>query len=81
MTTEKATARTVRDSMHEDMRSAFRWGSFGINGDEPQKVRFLKDLSPDHIYNIVRTQHQLDMATRMMFVRELVYRLENKCLI
>ena len=70
----------VRDSMHKEVRGLFKWGSFGKDGGEPLKSILLKDLSPDHIYNILRTQEQLDKATKMLFVRELVYRLENECL-
>ena len=71
----------LRNKNHKVLRGVFRWGSFGRDGDESKTVRFIKDLSPDHIFNILKTQTHLDERQREMFVEELVYRLENKCLI
>ena len=69
----------LRNKHHDYLRGAFRWGSFGRDGDEPKTVRFIKDLSPDHIFNILKTQTHLTTEQREMFVEELVYRLENGC--
>ena len=69
----------LRNPHHKEVRELFRWGSFGREGNEPKKVRFLKDLEPDHIYNILHTQTHLSRVQQLMFVEELVYRLENKC--
>ena len=60
---------------HESLRQRYRWGSFGKNGDEGKKVRHLQDLSTNHIYNILRTQH-FSLEQRDMFVLELCYRIE-----
>ncbi len=38
---------------HERIRQTERWGSFGRNGDEPLTHRFIKDLSDDHLNNII----------------------------
>jgi hypothetical protein len=67
----------LRNEDHSILRENFRWGSFGRNGDEPKQVRFIKDLTPDHIFNILKTQTHLNKEQREMFVEELVYRLEN----
>jgi Mor family transcriptional regulator len=44
-------------SGHEEIREVYRWGSFGKQWDEGKKVSILKNLSNNHIYNILRTQH------------------------
>ena len=69
----------LRNKNHEVIRGVFRWGSFGRDGDEEKLVRYLRDLSPDHIFNILKTQTHLAEHQREMFIEELVYRLENKC--
>ena len=38
---------------HEEIRQTEKWGSFGKNGDEPLKYRLIKDLSDDHLKNII----------------------------
>lgn len=38
---------------HEEIRQTQQWGSFGKNGDEPLKYRLIKDLSDDHLNNII----------------------------
>lgn len=58
---------------HESLRDTYKWGSFGKQGDEGMKIILLKDLSTNHIYNILRTQH-FSAEQRDMFVLELCYR-------
>ena len=62
---------------HERLRGTYRWGSYGKEGDEPRKIRYLKDLSVNHIYNILRTQ-LFPAEQRDIFILELCYRLEDK---
>jgi hypothetical protein len=62
---------------HKLLRQQFHWGSFGKQGDEPKKTRHLQDLSTNHIYNILRTQH-FSTEQRDMFVLELCYRIGEK---
>lgn len=38
---------------HEIIRNTVKWGSYGKNGDEPLTERFIKDLSDDHLQNII----------------------------
>lgn len=58
---------------HEKVRSDFTWGSFGKKGDGDLSTSLLKNLSTNHIYNILRTQH-LNKGVHDMFVMELCYR-------
>ena len=62
---------------HEEVRKTYRWGSYGEQGDDPMSVNLLKDLSTNHIFNILRTQC-LEMRTHTMFVAELCYRIEGE---
>ena len=78
MVSEFMKAQEFDFSEHESLRQRYRWGSFGKQGDESKRVRHLQDLSTNHIYNILRTQH-LPQEQRDMFVLELCYRAEMHC--
>ena len=58
-------------------RENFSWGCRGINGDQPLKRVLLKDLSNEHITNIVNTQVHLPDYMVDLFVEELLYRADN----
>lgn len=62
------------DSSHEEQRDAFKWGSRGKNGDEELSYIALKDLSTDHIGNIIRTQKQIQDYVLELLQKELEYR-------
>ena len=38
---------------HILLRTTVRWGSFGVNGDEPLTYRLICDLSDSHLNNII----------------------------
>lgn len=57
----------------EIVREEFKWGTFGKEGDKFTKKK-LKDLSNEHINNIIKTQHQLSKDRIEMFKKELKYR-------
>ena len=38
---------------HSELRETQRWGSYGKNGNEPLTTRFIKDLSDEHLENII----------------------------
>lgn len=66
---------------HEEIRKTKQWGSFGKNGDEPLKYRLIKDLSDEHLYNIIKfiedlfiTQNQTFSETYPMMCNEKEYR-------
>lgn len=63
----------VGDDFHH-IRSAFCWGTRGVNGDQPLKYVPLKDLDIDHIQAILDTQFQIPQYIRDQFVAELVFR-------
>lgn len=41
------------DSPHEEIREVFTWGTRGVNGDQPLQYKLLKDLTTDHVKNII----------------------------
>lgn len=38
---------------HAELRRVNRWGSFGKNGDQPLKYRYIYELSDSHLANII----------------------------
>lgn len=38
---------------HEEFRGIFEWGTYGKNGDEPLRYIKLKDISDNHLDNII----------------------------
>lgn len=38
---------------HEEYREIFQWGTYGKNGDEPLRFIKLKDISDNHLDNII----------------------------
>ena len=64
-------------SPFEEQREAFKWGSYGKNGDEELHYIALKDLSTEHICNIIRTQKQIPGYVLELLQKELEYRKED----
>lgn len=62
------------DDPHKTLREVYTWGSYGVDGDQPLKVKPLKDLDKDHIDAIIRTQKQLPEHIIQLFKNELDYR-------
>lgn len=48
-----------------------KWGTYGLNGNEPLKHVLLKDLTDDHIKAILRTQNHIGRFIRRRFKGEL----------
>lgn len=65
------------DEDHMEVRENFLWGTFGPNGDQPMKKVAIKNLTTDHIQNIIRTQFHLQEHIQNMFRRELTYRVST----
>ena len=61
---------------HEVIREAFKWGTYGRDADQPMKLVLLKDLTPDHIFNIIEFCKPQG-ALRAAFFAELKYRLDH----
>ena len=43
----------MKDTNFEELRYLFKWGTKGINGDEPLRTVRLKDIEYDHLVNII----------------------------
>lgn len=56
------------------IRSAFCWGTRGLDGRQPLKYVPLKDLNTDHIEAILDTQDQVPQFIRDQFFLELEFR-------
>lgn len=59
----------------ETVRHYFRWGSYGKNGDEDLHWIRLKDMTDDHIKNILKNVKTIYAG---LFLRELQYRIEKE---
>ncbi len=47
------------------IRDAFLWGTYGPNGDQDLTYVLLKNLSDNHIENIIRTQNLTDYLLKI----------------
>jgi len=59
----------------EKLREELTWSSYGKDGTEPLKLTKFKDLSTNHINNIVKTQYHSKYVK--VLIRELEYRDKN----
>ena len=59
---------------HELIRKFFKWRSYGKSGNEPARDTALKDLTDNHIQNILLTQVNLDVTVKWIFCNEQEYR-------
>ncbi len=50
------------------VRSELVWGTFGKQGDQPCKVRFLDDLETEHLENILITQKHISQVYSLVIV-------------
>ena len=62
------------DDKHEVIRKVFKWRSYGKSGNEPARDTALKDLTDNHIQNILLTQANLDATVKWIFCNEQEYR-------
>lgn len=62
------------DEDHMELRELYPWTSYGIDGLQLPKTQVIKDLTTDHIENILKTQIHLQKHVLNMFRRELTYR-------
>lgn len=64
---------------HDMIREIFQWGTYGKSGNEPLKYIYLKDISDNHLMNIIAhlcSQVGNDRTLRLM-QNERVYRSLN----
>ena len=62
------------EDKHEVIRKVFKWRSYGKSGNEPARDTALKDLTDNHIQNILLTQVNLDATVKWIFCNEQEYR-------
>lgn len=65
------------DEDHGQVRELYLWTSYGPTGFDPPKTQPIKDLTTEHIENIIRTQTHFPEHVKNMFKRELAYRTLN----
>ena len=62
----------------ELQREAFVWGTYGKDGKQKKTYTALKDMSDDHIWNILLTQAHINGTyVEELFENELEYRIVN----
>lgn len=62
------------DAPHEVIRETMRWGTRGVNGDQPIRYVLLKDMTVDHIQACIDTQYQMLSSYREAMMGELEFR-------
>ncbi len=55
---------------HTYLRETYKWGTYGVNGDEPLKWLILKDIHDDHLANIITmvTTHSRSYHSSILMV-------------
>lgn len=66
-----------KDDPIEEVRESFTWGSYGRQETEPLHFIKLKDLTTEHIDNIILTQTHVPKSIIDIFIAELDYRTHN----
>lgn len=61
---------------HDLLRCFVSWGTYGKKGDEPLRYVPVKDMSDEHIRNILNVNHQGSAWMRNILKNELDYRTE-----
>lgn len=67
-------ASVTTESDHNIIREAFKWGTYGKNGDQPLVRKTLASLDTSHIEAILETQSQLREHIKKVFKDELMFR-------
>lgn len=65
------------DAGHEEIRERLKWGTYGINRDEPLHWILLKQMTTEHIEKILETQKHIRPYVKVVFENELKYRKER----
>ena len=70
---------STEDNSIEEIREVFKWGSNGVNGDQPTTYTLLKDLSDDHLESIIDfltpcTYNFRNEKVKRLMAEELIYR-------
>jgi hypothetical protein len=70
--------KTLNDDVLEDLSYTLKWGTFGLNGDQPRVDKPLRDLDTDHLENILVTQRHIAWQTSLVILHILKDRYINQ---
>ena len=59
---------------HEQNRTYLKWGTYGVDGDQPLRRITIKDMDTEHIEAVLETQHQINFMYHEVMTEELAYR-------
>lgn len=62
------------DADHSVIREVMKWGTRGVNGDQPLRYVALMDMTEDHIRACLDTQERMRPSYRWAMVEELLFR-------
>jgi hypothetical protein len=62
------------DVSHEVQRNTIKWGSYGINGDQPPTFKTIARMDCDHIRNVLDYCKNVDPIVRECMIQELKHR-------
>ena len=62
------------DESHEVQRNTLKWGSYGINGDQPLTFKTIARMDCDHIRNVLDYCKNIDPIIKDCMIEELKYR-------
>ena len=67
------------DEPHEVQRQVTKWGSYGINGDQPLKFKCIADMDTDHLSAVLENVKNVAPMIKACMIEELKRRLvDNK---
>ena len=62
------------DEPHEVQRRITKWGSYGVNGDQPLQFKAVADMDTDHLLAVVETVVGVAPVIKDCMLEELKYR-------
>ncbi len=62
------------DEPHEVQRRITKWGSYGINGDQPLQFKAVADMDTDHLLAVVENVKTVAPVIKDCMIQELKYR-------
>ena len=64
---------TLEDA-HAKVREVCDWGTYGINGDQPLRYKYLCDMDTDHINAVLKNVSSINPAIKTAMENEVKYR-------
>ena len=59
---------------HEKVREVCAWGTYGINGDQPLRYKYLCDMDTNHINAVLKNVPDIIPAIKIAMENEVKYR-------